>query len=182
LSGRKACRALAPRVIRVRSILLVFCVSLPAPSLAGANESPAPDAAHTQSIILDCNGRASEGRGPTSFASGGETGFEVNATFGEGATVALIDPETSAVLKPLYDAETTIGQLRFGAGEETTVVWTRMSGAEGALIGEAIMSDGDVLALTIDRAAQGTAQRPFVLFAATSASLIRGTCVPASHR
>ena len=182
MSGRKACRALAPRVIRVRSILLVFCVSLPAPSLAGANESPAPDAAHTQSIILDCNGRASEGSGPTSFASGGETGFEVNATFGEGATVALIDPETSAVLKPLYDAETTIGQLRFGGGEETTVVWTRMSGADGALMGEALLSDGEALALTIERAAQGTADRSFLLFAAAQPSLVRGTCASTALR
>ena len=96
--------------------------------------------------------------------------------------VALIDPETSAVLKPLYDAETTIGHLKVGGGEETTIVWTRMSGADGALMGAAIMSDGDVLALTIDHASQGTTQRPFTLFAAASASLVRGTCTAAPHR
>jgi hypothetical protein len=158
-------------------VLVVFCVSLPARSLAGADESSVSHA----SIILDCNGRTSEGKAPPPFASGGETAFAVTATFGDGATIALIDPQTSAVLKPLYDAETTIGLLRFGGGEETTIVWTRMSGADGALMGEAILSDGDVLSLTIDRAAQGIAQRPFTLFAAASASLIRGTCVSASH-
>ncbi len=57
-----------------------------------------------------------------------------------------------------------------------------MSGADGALMGEAIMSDGDVLALTIERAAQGATQRPFVLFAAASASLVRGTCAATAHR
>ena len=105
--------------------------------------------------------------------------FGVSATFGEGATIALVDPETNAIRQPLYDAETTIGHLKFSGGEETTIVWTRMSGADGALMGEAILSDGDVLALTIERAAQGTAQRPFVLFAAASASLVRGTCASA---
>ena len=108
--------------------------------------------------------------------------FEVSATFGEGATVALVDPETNAIRQPLYDAETTVGHLRFAGGEETTIVWTRMSGAAGALMGEAIMSDGDVLALTVDPVAQGTAQRPFTLFAAASASIVRGTCVPAPQR
>jgi hypothetical protein len=107
--------------------------------------------------------------------------FEVSATFGEGAIVALVDPETGAVRQPLYDAESTTGYLRFSDGEERTIVWTRMSGAEGALIGEAIMSDGDVLALTIEQGSEAT-QRPFVLFAAAPASLFRGTCAAAAHR
>ncbi len=133
------------------------------------------------SITFDCSGRTSEGRGPPSFASGGEAKFTVSATFGEGATVALVDPETSAVLEPLYDAETTVGHLRFSDGEETTIVWTRTSGVDGALLGEAIMSDGDVLALTIEQGPQGKT-RAFVLFAASSASLVRGTCAAAARR
>jgi hypothetical protein len=158
------------------------CAVLPNQSLSWADESSAPDAAQALNITFDCAGRASEGRGLPSFASGGEAKFTVSATFGEGATVALVDPETSAVLKPLYDAETTIGHLRFGDGEETTIVWTRMSGADGALMGAAIMSDGDVLALTINPAPQGTTQRSFIVFSAASASLVRGTCTPAAHR
>ncbi len=133
-------------------------------------------------MIFDCVGRGSEGGSLPSFASGGEAKFEVSATFGEGAIVALVDPETSAVLKPLYDAETTIGHLGFSDGEETTIVWTRMSGADGALMGEAIMSDGDVLALTIDPASKRTTERPFTLFVGASASLIRGPCTPATPR
>jgi hypothetical protein len=88
--------------------------------------------------------------------------------------------EGIAILKPLYDAESTSGHLQFSDGEETTVVWTRMSGADGALMGEAILSDGDVLALTVERAAQGTANRSFVLFAAAPSSLVRGTCASAA--
>ena len=94
----------------------------------------------------------------------------------------MVDPETSAVRQPLYDAETTSGRLSFSDGEETTIVWTRMSGADGALVGEAIMSDGDVLVLSVEQAAKGTTERPFVLFAAAPASLVRGTCIPAPRR
>jgi hypothetical protein len=72
----------------------------------------------------------------------------------------LIDPQTSAVLKPLYDAETTVGHLTFGDGGATTIVWTRMSGAGGALMGAAILSDGDVLLLIIDPASRQATERP----------------------
>lgn len=167
--------------VRVLSILLALCASLPAPLLASADESSAADPERASSVTFDCTGRISEGTGPPSFASGGEAKFTVSATFGEGATVALVDPETSAVIEPLYDAETTAGRLRFGDGEETTIVWTRMSGDDGALMGAAIMSDGDVLALTIGQGPQGKT-RPFLLFAASSASLARGTCTTAARR
>jgi hypothetical protein len=63
-----------------------------------------------------------------------------------------------------------------------TIIWTRMSGADGALIGEAIISDGDVLSLSIEQRSEGTTQRPFVLFAAAHSSLFRGTCATAAHR
>ena len=96
--------------------------------------------------------------------------------------MALVDPETGAVRQPLYDAESTSGSLKLNGGEETTIVWTRMSGVDGALVGDALMSDGDVLALTIDAATPGTSQRAFTLFAAASASLVRGTCIPGPRR
>jgi hypothetical protein len=164
------------------SAWLALCALLLAPALSWADDSSVAGAKEALSITFDCAGRTSETRSLPSFAVGGEAKFEVSATFGEGAIVALVDPETSAVLKPLYDAETTIGHLRFSDGEEATIVWTRMSGVDGALIGEAIMSDGDVLTLTIEPASEGTSQRPFVLFAAASASLVRGTCAVAPHR
>ena len=48
-----------------------------------------------------------------------------------------------------------------------------MSGADGPLIGEAIMSDGDVLSLSIEQGSEGT-QRPFVLFAAAHLKSLSG--------
>jgi hypothetical protein len=167
--------------IRSASAWLALSALLLAPSLSRAEDSSVAGAKEAPGATFDCVGRTSDERGPPSFASGGEAKFQVSATFGEGAIVALVDPETSTVRQPLYDAESTTGHLRFSDGEETTIVWTRMSGAEGVLVGEAIMSDGDVLALTIEQGPEAT-QRPFVLFAAAPASLFRGTCAAAAHR
>ena len=133
-------------------MLLGFCAVFLSPSPGRPEGSSVPA---ERELTFHCAGRASEDGSLPSFASGAEVKFEVSATFGEGAIVALVDPETSVVLKPLYDAETTIGHLRFSDGEEATIVWTRMSGADGALMGEAIMSDGDVLALTIEQGSEG---------------------------
>ena len=167
--------------IRLASALVGFC-SVLLPSLSWAEDTSASAAKAAPSVTFDCVGRTSNERSLPSFASGGgEAKFEVSATFGEGAIVALVDPETSLVRRPLYDAESTTGHLRFGDGEETTIVWTRMSGADGALVGGAIMSDGDVLALTIEQGPDAT-QRPFVLFAAAPASLLRGTCAAVADR
>ena len=179
--GRTLARRRRRARIRVASALLEFCAFL-SPSLSRADDSSVTGAKEARGVTFACVGRASEGESLPAFASGAEAKFEVTATFGEGAVVALVDPETSAVRQLLYDAESTSGRLSFSDGEQTTIVWTRMSGADGALIGEAIMSDGDVLALTIDHATQGTTARPFVLFAAASASLVRGTCALAAPR
>ena len=146
--------------MRLLSVPLGLCASL-SPSLSWSDNSAVAGAKENSSITFDCSGHAPNEKNPPHFASGAEVKFEVSATFGEGATVALVDPETSAIRQPLYDAETTIGHLRFVSGEEATIVWTRMSGADGALMGGAILSDGDVLALTVERAAQGATQRPF---------------------
>jgi hypothetical protein len=120
-----------------------------------AEDSTAPIAQQASSMTFNCAGQSEE-RSLPHFASRSEAKFEVSATFGEGSVVALVDPETGAVRQPLYDAESTSGTLR-------------LSG----------VGDGDVLALTIDTASPGTSQRAFTLFAAASASLVRGTCIPA---
>ena len=167
--------------MRALSVLPTLWAFL-APSPCWAEDSSAAVGKEAVSLTFNCGGRTSDEKSLASFASAGEAKFEVSATFGEGAIVALLSPETNAVLGPLYDAETTTGHLSFSDGEETTIVWTRMSGVDGILVGEAITSDGDVLTLTIERGAKAVAQRPFVLFAAASASLFRGTCGAAVHR
>jgi hypothetical protein len=167
--------------IRIASPWLALFAFLLATPLSWADYSSAAGAKEPVSVTFDCAGRPSDEKSLPTFASGAEAKFKVSATFGEGAIVALVNPETNALLKPLYDAETTTGHLSFGDGEETTIVWTRMSGVDGVLVGEAITSDGDVLALTIEQGSEAT-QRPFVLFAATSASLFRGSCGASVHR
>jgi hypothetical protein len=164
--------------IRIASAWLALCALLLSPSLGWAEDASVAGAKAVLSVTFDCVGRASDDSSPPSFATGGEAKFQVSATFGEGAILALVNPETNEVLKPIYDAETTSGHLSFSDGEETTIFWTRMSGVDGVLVGGAIMSDGDVLALTIKPDSEAT-QRPFDLFAAAAASLFRGTCAAA---
>jgi hypothetical protein len=100
---------------------------------------------------------------PLPLTSASTLSFEVSITFGEGELLALVDPETSKVDKIIYDAESTSGSLILGEGYETTIVWTRTSGATGPLVGQAITSDGDVIGLSIEPARAGSEQ-PFVLF------------------
>ncbi len=118
-------RALAGRLGRVRIrapiVLLGFSAALLCPSLCRPEESSVPA---ERELTFHCSGRTSEGRSLPPFASGNEAKFEVSATFGEGAVVALVDPETSAIRQPLYDAESTSGRLSFSDGEETAIVWT----------------------------------------------------------
>ena len=175
-------RTLVGRLRCARTLVLSgwlgSCAAALSPLPCRPEDSPAP--AETE-LTFHCAGHASEGGSLPAFASGAEVKFEVSASFGEGAIVALVDPATNAVRQRLYDAESTSGRLRLGNGEETTIVWTRMSGVDGALVGEAITSDGDVLALSIDPASGGTAGRPFVLFEAAQASQFRGACDATPH-
>ena len=119
--------------------------------------------------LADDGSAAPGGKGPTLT-------FEVSAAFGEGEILALVDPETRKLEQPLYDAETTSGPLRFGDGDAATIVWTRMSGRDGPLTGEAVLSDGNVAALSIDRPSEAAGARPFILFLAADVSLYRGVC------
>jgi hypothetical protein len=167
--------------MRFLSVLLGSCAFLSA-SLSWWVNSAVAGAKENSSITFDCTGHVPDEKSPPHFVSSSEVKFEASATFGEGGIVALVDPQTNAILEPLYDAESTRGRLKFSDGEETTVVWTRMSGADGALMGEAILSDGEVLALTIERGPVGTANRSFVLFAAAEPSLVRGTCASTALR
>jgi hypothetical protein len=148
----------------VASMLAPPAVATAGP-LAGGDEGEG-------SLRLDCAGTRIPGVG----VGAGEVAFAVSATFGEGEILALVDPETKAVERTLYDAEATSGALRFKDGSEATIVWTRMSGVSGPLLGQAIASDGDVVALSIDRAPDSSAGRPFTLFRAAGADLYRGVC------
>ena len=55
-----------------------------------------------------------------------------------------------------------------------------MSGADGVLVGEAIMGDGDVLALTIERGSEGGDGAPVRLVLGGSDEPLPGACVAAA--
>ncbi len=146
-----------------------------------ADDNPAAGGQRAPDAKLECSGELALGRGLSSLAVRAKLSFEVSISFGEGEILALVDPESSKVEKVIYDAELTSGSMRLADGYEATIVWTRMSGSAGPLVGQAITGDGDVIALSVDRAAAGSTERPFVLFAAASASAYRGTCASNSR-
>src|SRR5579872_2593509 len=82
---------------RLAGVLLAFCSVLLCPSLSRAEDSSAPTEKGAIGLTFDCAGRASEEKSLPTFANGAEAKFEVTATFGEGAIVVLVDPQTSAV-------------------------------------------------------------------------------------
>ncbi|HZZ61930.1 MAG TPA: hypothetical protein VFE63_12265 [Roseiarcus sp.] len=127
-------------------------------------------------VDLSCFGRLAFGRMFLSSEAQQSLEFEVSLRFGEGEILALIDPETSKVDTILYDAEVTSGSLRFKGENERRVIWTRLSGVMGPLVGEAVDSDGDIVALSIERRAPDGGGRPFALFDASGGSAYRGVC------
>ena len=78
--------------IRALSVLPTLCAFL-SPSLSWANDSPVTGAKEASSITFECAGRTSDEKNLAAFSTGAEVKFEVSVTFGEGAIVALVDPE-----------------------------------------------------------------------------------------
>ena len=129
------------------------------------------------SLRLSCSGRLAFGRTFRSSEAQLSLEFEVLVRFGEGEILALVDPETSKVDTALYDAEVASGEMRLKSEDAMRVIWTRLSGDTGPLIGEAIAGDGDLLALSVERQEAGGERRPFALFAAAGATAYRGVCL-----
>ncbi len=154
--------------------LTLAALMISAPPKQDAAGAEAPDTA--DSLHLSCAGRLAFGRTFRSSEAQPSLEFEVSVRFGEGEILALVDPETSKVETALYDAEVTSGSLRIKTGDVLPIVWTRLSGVTGPLIGEAIASDGDVLALSVEGQEASGEGRPFALFAAADASAYRGVC------
>lgn len=87
--------------------------------------------------------------GPSSPAWGDS--FTVSVPFGEGAGLALIDPENQSVRSLVYGAEVLVGAFSAG-GDEWPVVWTRATSARAALLGQVVRSDGHIITVEIRRA------------------------------
>ncbi len=161
-----------------RRILEIALVALPiaaAPTHSAVCGEPARGAPRLDFL---CDGQLEPGRPARASDARSSVEFEVTAHFGEGEILAMVDPDTSKIELILYDAEVTSGSLRFKDGDERRVIWTRMSGVTGPLVGEAIASDGNVVALSIEQEARDGVERPFALFSAADGSAYRGVCRP----
>jgi hypothetical protein len=102
--------------------------------------------------------------------------FQAIVPFGDGYFLALTNPETRAIERPLYDMEVLSGSLQVEGAPPETIVWTRTSGRNGEIVGQAIASDGEMFSLAVERAPVGSSRRPFTLFGTAGSSLYRGAC------
>ena len=169
-------REAGEEVMRSRVFGLAFAAVLLETTQAPVVSHAQPIAAPADSLELACSGSLEFGRAFLSTAAEPRLDFEVSVQFGEGEILALVDPETSKVETVLYDAEVTSGLLRFKGGDDRRIIWTRMSGLIGPLVGQAVASDGDIIALSIERRTTEADERPFALFAAAGGSAYRGVC------
>lgn len=101
--------------------------------------------------------------------------FSVTVTFGEGESLALLDPETGAPQGMVHRSDVLTGQ--FVAPAETgTIVWTRANSRRAPLVGLTVRSDGHVVTLMLDRAAASGPERALTVLDSASAAIWRGSC------
>lgn len=102
--------------------------------------------------------------------------FTASIAFGEGESLALLDPETKAPQGTVHGADVLAGQ--FAAGSETaTLLWTRAHSSRGALVGLAIRPDGHVVTLVLERSAGGRDNRRVSVLDSASSKAWPGVCV-----
>jgi hypothetical protein len=128
----------------------------------------------TEQLTMTCNGRvaASVANSPQNR----EIAFEVRIHTDDGNLLGLVDEESGRVQRLAYDAEISIGSIRFSDGVAQELMWTREKNNGGDFIGEAIRGDGQISALRISKANPISPDYDFVLFETESRSMSEGAC------
>lgn len=101
--------------------------------------------------------------------------FSVSVPFGDGQGLALVDPDSQAILRMLYAADVAVGQFVTPA-EEAPITWTRASSVRARLLGQVIRSDGNLITLAIDRLPENGLDRGARVFDSASGLAWTGAC------
>jgi hypothetical protein len=103
------------------------------------------------------------------------TGFHLSVPFGEGAGVALVEPDSQRVMAMLHSSDVLVGVFAV-AGDTARILWTRASSARAPLLGVVIQSDGHLLTIQVDRPFGNPATRPLKLFDTATDTIWPGHC------
>lgn len=129
-------------------------------------------------LELNCKiGKSSGEAGPAAPAWG--DAFTVSVPFGEGAALALIDPESQAVRSMVYGADVLVGVFSV-SGDEWPVVWTRATSTRAALLGQVVRSDGHLITVVMGRAPSVGSNRDGRIFDTQSNMAWRLNCLARS--
>lgn len=103
--------------------------------------------------------------------------FSITVPFGEGESLALLDPETGAVRATIHASDVLAGTLRLPQ-ETLTLVWTRAMSRRAPLVGQAVRGDGHVVVLAVAAPRAGSGARLLQVFDTASALAWPGQCNP----
>jgi hypothetical protein len=101
--------------------------------------------------------------------------FTATVPFGEGESLALLDPETANPRVTVHAADVLPGALRL-PGEDAVLLWSRAMSRRAPLVGQAIRANGHVVAVLLSRPRDDAGGRSLTLFDSESASAWDGQC------
>lgn len=104
--------------------------------------------------------------------------FAATLPFGEGRSLALLDPETGRPAMTVHAADVLAGALRL-PGEEAVLLWTRAMSRRAPLVGQAIRANGHGVTLLLSRPEGEGGARSLTLFDSEGARAWSGSCAGA---
>jgi hypothetical protein len=146
-----------------RAALVLILAALPAGGARGEDEAV---------LRLACTLREGAAAVPSAPAWG--RSFAATVPFGEGHSLALLDPETGRPTTTVHSADVLAGRLGL-PGEEAVLLWTRAMSRRAPLVGQAIRPNGHGVTLLLARPA-GDGGRSLTLFDSETATAWQGTC------
>jgi hypothetical protein len=110
-------------------------------------------------------------------AGGPAWGRELTVTvpFGEGESLALLDPETARPRVTVHPADVLPGALRL-PGEDAVLLWSRAMSRRAPLVGQAIRANGHVVTVLLSRPRDAGGDRTLTLFDSEGAATWDGQC------
>jgi hypothetical protein len=101
--------------------------------------------------------------------------FRVTVPFGEGESLALLDPETARPRITVHAADVLPGALKL-PGEDAVLLWSRAMSRRAPLVGQAIRANGHVVTVLLSRPRDGSGDRSLTVFDSESAAAWDGQC------
>jgi len=125
-------------------------------------------------VTLSCRGRSEAA--PSLSPAPRDVAFEAKIFTDDGDLLGIVDEESGKVQALAYDAEISLGSLKFENQSEVQAFWTRGKNNGGDFVGEAIGANGEITAVRIMSKINAAAGSEFVLFDTEREETFKGIC------